>query len=89
MLERRKCTRSRVRKDAKLVVGGSATIDCVVRNLTNDGAGIELSGTADLPENLDMTFDGGHSFRPCRLAWRSVGVGGLQFVHLQPCPAAI
>jgi len=80
MQERRKCTRSRVRKDAKLVIGGSAMVDCVVRDLTNDGACIELSGTADLPENLDMTFDGGHSFRPCRLAWRSVNASGVQFV---------
>ena len=51
-----------------------------VTDLTNDGACIELSGTADLPENLDMTFDGGHSFRPCRLAWRSVNASGVQFV---------
>jgi hypothetical protein len=80
MQERRKCTRSRVLKVAKLVIGGSATIDCVVRNLTNDGARIELSGSADLPENLDMTFDGGHSFRPCRLAWRSATASGLQFL---------
>jgi hypothetical protein len=80
MQERRKCTRSRVLKVAKLVIGGSATVECVVRNLTNDGARIELSGSADLPENLDMTFDGGHSFRPCRLAWRSATASGLQFL---------
>jgi PilZ domain len=80
MHERRKSARSRVLKGAKLVIGTSSVIDCVVRNLTNIGARIEIPNTIDLPESLDITFDGGRSFRPCRLAWRTLDETGLEFI---------
>jgi hypothetical protein len=35
MQERRKSSRSRVLKAAKIVLGTSSVIDCVVRNVTN------------------------------------------------------
>ena len=80
MQERRTSGRSRVLKRAKLVIGPSSAMDCVVRNLTNVGARVEIPNTLDLPERFDMTFDGGRSFRPCRLVWRTVNQTGVQFV---------
>ena len=52
MAERRKSGRSRVLKSAKLVLGRSAIIDCVVRNLTNKGARLQIANTVDLPIGL-------------------------------------
>ena len=80
MQERRRLARSRVIKGAKLVVGTSSVVDCVVRNLTNTGARIVVSNTAELPENLVLTFDGGRSLRPCRLVWRRLDETGVEFV---------
>ena len=80
MQERRRLARSRVIKGAKLVVGTSSVVDCVVRNLTNTGARIVVSSTARLPENLVLTFDGGRSLRPCRLVWRRLDETGVEFV---------
>jgi hypothetical protein len=57
--ERRGNTRSRVLKGAKLFLGNSSTIDCVVRDVTNSGARIHLPDTVGLPEVFDLTFDGG------------------------------
>jgi hypothetical protein len=54
-------------------------IDCVVRDLTNVGARIEIQNTVDLPEAVDITFDGGHTFQPCRLVWRTLNETGLEF----------
>lgn len=79
MKERRKSGRSRVLKRAKLVLGSSSVLDCVVRNLTNVGARIEIPNTVSLPEKLDVTFDGGRSVRPCRLVWRTLKVTGVEF----------
>jgi len=79
MQERRKRTRSRVLKRAKLVRGKSSMIDGVVRNLTNVGARIEVPSTIDLPEAFDLTFDGGRSMRPCRLVWRTLNETGVEF----------
>ena len=78
--ERRKSGRSRVLKSAKLVLGRSAIIDCVVRNLTNKGARLQIANTVDLPREFEMTFDGGYSIRPCRLVWRTVTETGVEFV---------
>ena len=61
MQERRKLFRTRVLKGAKLLLGKSSVIDCVVRDLTNGGAGVQVPNTCGLPETFDLTFDAGQS----------------------------
>jgi hypothetical protein len=78
--ERRKSARSRVLKSAKLVIDRSSIIDCVVRNLTNKGARIQIANSVELPRDFEMTFDGGYSVRQCRLVWRTVTETGVEFV---------
>ena len=53
MAERRKAGRSRVLKSAKLVLGRSAIIDCVVRNLTNKGARVQIANMVELPKDFE------------------------------------
>jgi hypothetical protein len=79
MQERRKITRTRVLKGAKFLLGNSSTRDCVVRDLTNAGAGVEVPNTIDLPETLDLTLNGGRSFRQCRVVWRKITKTGVEF----------
>jgi hypothetical protein len=45
MQERRKYARSQVLKSAKLLLGTSSMVDCVVHDLTNRGARIEANKT--------------------------------------------
>ena len=78
--ERRKLSRSRILKDAKLVVGSASTLDCVVRNITNTGARIEIANTMQLPEVVGLTFDGGRTLQECQVVWRRVTETGLKFV---------
>jgi hypothetical protein len=80
--ERRKLSRSRVLKGAKLIIGSASTIDCVVRNVTNSGARIQIANTIELPKSLGLTFDGGYTVRACRVAWRSMIETGVQFVDV-------
>ena len=80
MKERRKSTRSRVLRGSKIVLGTASVIDCVVRNVTNSGARVQIANTVELPEDLGLTFDGGFSVRPCRIVWRTVTETGVQFV---------
>jgi hypothetical protein len=79
MQERRKITRTRALKGAKLLLGNSSVIDCVVRDITNVGAGVEVPNTIDLPEALDLTYDGGRSLRRCRRVWRKLNKIGVEF----------
>jgi hypothetical protein len=79
MQERRKTTRTRVLKGAKFLLGKSSVRDCVVRNLTNAGAGVEVANTLDLPDDLNLTFDGNRTSRQCRLIWRKLNKTGVEF----------
>ena len=80
MQERRKITRTRVLKGAQMLLRRSSVIDCVARDLTNRGAGLQVPNTHNLPESFDLTFDGGHSVRPCRLVWRKLNKTGVEFL---------
>ena len=80
MQERRKLTRTRVLKGAKMLLGKTSVIDCVARDLTNSGAGLEVPNTNGLPETVDLTLDAGHSIRPSRLVWRKLNKAGVEFL---------
>ena len=80
MQERRKRPRMHVLKSAKFILGKSSVFDCVVRDLTNVGAGIDIPNAIDLPEVLEMTFDDGRSIRPCQLVWRTLSKTGVEFL---------
>jgi len=79
MYERRNHARLRVLKGAKFVFRKSLSRDCIVRNLTNAGAGIEIPNTTDLPSALELTFDGGRSTRPAQIVWRTLSRVGVKF----------
>ena len=80
MQERRKQTRTRVIKGAKLVANNEAVFDCRVHDLSNAGAGIEIPNVVDLPEKFDLSLDKCRSFRRGRLAWRRWRRGGIEFL---------
>jgi hypothetical protein len=80
MQERRKLTRTRVLKGAKMLLGKSSVIDCVARDLTNNGAGLEVANTIGLLETVDLTLDAGHSIRRSRLVWRKLNKAGVEFL---------
>lgn len=80
MQERRKFERTCVQKSARILLEGSLGVECVVLDLTNAGAGIQVSNSISLPAALDLTFDFGRSTRPCRLAWRTFDRMGVEFL---------
>src|SRR5450432_2328640 len=78
MPDKRRVQRTRVIKGAKIIFGNrSSVLDCVVRNLTNSGARLDLPSLVGVPQTFELSFDQGHTIRPCRVVWRignSVGV---------------
>ena len=87
MTERRKHQRLRVFKGAKLVLGTSSVLDCVVRDLSSGGARIEIQNAVGLPEAVDVTFDNGRAFQPCLLKWRRLNQIGVEFFKPEPLAA--
>jgi hypothetical protein len=78
-VERRKHPRTRVLKGAKIVLGSTSVVDCVVRDLTNAGARLRASNVVNLPKDVAITFDSGRTCRAGRVAWRKVEEAGLEF----------
>jgi PilZ domain len=79
MTERRRFPRSRVFKGAKLIVPGQARVACIVRDISAQGAGLQLPGSVDLPDVFDLCFDTGQRIRGCRKVWRTSMLAGVWF----------
>jgi hypothetical protein len=81
MSERRKLQRNRAHLGATITFGdGRSTLDCIVRNLTVEGAMLATPNASHLPKLFDLTVPKkGQSFHG-RTIWRDVERMGIAFV---------
>jgi len=81
MNERRDVTRTRIRRNAEIVVvrRGTDTVQVTLQNLTSTGACLTLASTCKVPDTFELTFDHGRSSRPCRVKWRADNRLGVAF----------
>lgn len=78
MQERRRYHRHQVYRPAK-IVGGASVFDCVVRDISVNGARLAMVSTAGITDTIDLSFDGLHTIRPCRVVWRTLTEIGVEF----------
>ena len=52
-------------------------LPCVIRNISPDGAKLEIFGRSQIPLTFDLLADG--QLVPCRLVWRSLREVGVAF----------
>jgi hypothetical protein len=81
MHERRRYPRTKVFKSAKVILAGRSTVSCIVRDLSDHGACLQFTSTADLPAGFDLAFDTGHKLRKCRVAWQTLTNVGVSFAQ--------
>jgi hypothetical protein len=81
MEERRAIVRTRIQRDAEIVLGGRAgeKIHCTLCDLTNAGACITLERPYEMPDTFALTLDHGRSLRLCRVRWRGADRLGVSF----------
>jgi hypothetical protein len=78
--EQRLSPRRNVMIPAKIVFdGGRRRVDCIIRNLSDGGAKLEVPSVGGLPNTFDLIVP---SLRPhgCRVAWRALREVGVQFI---------
>ena len=80
MIEKRAAQRYRVFK------GGTITFEncgltCTVRNMSAQGAAIELDATVTVPQSFTLAIARDNFVRKCRPVWRSERRIGLAFVQ--------
>jgi len=79
MNERRNMQRTRTLRTGKILFHQrGSVIDCVVRNLSAQGACLQVESIVDVPDSFDLVIEGDAS-RPCRLAWKRGNRIGVEF----------
>ena len=58
--------------------GGRATRNCVIRNVSESGAKLELATVAGVPDTFDLLIPG-HPPQPCRVTWRALKEMGVAY----------
>jgi len=80
LFERRSKGRTVINRGALMFFAGQAVVhSCCVRDVTNDGAGIRLSGLNIIPSEFGISFDNFRTMRLCCPAWRDGDFVGVTF----------
>ena len=67
-----------VMKAGTIVFGGSG-IDCLVRNISDSGANLEVESQIGIPNSFDLVIDTEHSNHHCHVVWRKARRIGIAF----------
>ncbi len=78
--EARRALRLRTFKGGSIVFGLEAPIQCIIRNMSQAGAGLELEAPSMVPDDFNLIIKPECVTRKCRAVWRSDDRIGAQFV---------
>ena len=78
MDERRRHSRAEIDEAAFISVGGSST-SCRIRNISVDGAAIEVPNPSYIPDRFQLMTDTDRVIRRCRTVWISGNMIGVVF----------
>jgi hypothetical protein len=79
MEEKRKHSRTEINEPAYVSSGGSV-IRCTVRNISAEGAAIDVENPAFIPSRFRLVMASDSSVRECQVAWIQRNRIGLSFV---------
>jgi hypothetical protein len=80
MEEKRKYPRTEINEPAYISSGGSV-MSCVVRNISAEGAAIEVENPAFVPPRFRLVMAKDSSVRECQVAWIQENRIGLMFAE--------
>jgi hypothetical protein len=77
-IEKRSAPRYKVLKGATIAFGGNG-VECTMRNLSSNGAAIEVANAVGLPPSFMLVIEANQFIRRCRPVWRSDKRIGVAF----------
>jgi hypothetical protein len=83
MEEKRKHPRTEVNEPAFVSSGGSV-MSCMLRNISAEGAAIDVDNPAFVPQHFRLVMANGASVRECRIAWIQQNRIGVTFIAPPP-----
>jgi hypothetical protein len=78
LVENRSSPRHRVLKGATIAFDGNG-IECTVRNLSSNGAALDVASPAPLPPSFVLVIEADRFIRRCRPVWRNDRRIGVAF----------
>ena len=88
MQDRRASARDKVLLGGRAEVDARARMNCVVRNLSENGACVEVDGYARVPEEINLTIISKGRAYLARVIWREANRLGLAFRTMISDPGA-
>jgi PilZ domain len=80
MQERRRFARNRTLLEGKILLNDRrSVIDCVVRNLSEHGACLQVASVVGIPPTFDLQIDHETATRPCVAVWHAQSRIGIEF----------
>jgi hypothetical protein len=79
MIEKRTVPRHKVLKRGTLAFGGGGGLDCTVRNISANGARIDIPNPAGLPKAFTLVIETDRFIRRCHAVWSSEQRIGVAF----------
>lgn len=79
MDERRMLSRQRTLKAGHIAFNRAGTIDCRVRNLSPEGACLEVASQVGIPDRFVLMVEAEHLRQPCHVVWRTATRMGVEF----------
>ena len=80
MDEHRRSPRQRSLKGGTITFGTYPSVDCIIRNISDKGARLEVQSAAAVPDHFMLLIKPELLKRSCRVAWRENQNIGVQFV---------
>ena len=87
MEEKRKHPRTEVDEPAYVSSGGSV-MSCTVRNISLEGAAIDVENPAFVPQRFRLVMAKDSSVRECSIAWIQKNRIGVSFAAASPDPSS-
>ena len=88
--EKRKHPRTEINEPAYVSSGGSV-MSCIVRNISPEGAAIDIENPEFVPQHFQLVWAKGASVRECEVAWiqqKRIGVAFVASPQRPPDPGA-
>ncbi len=79
MNEHRNTHRRRTLKEGKIVLSDWKVLDCLIRDLSESGARVELGGLTELPKAFRLLITSSNELIPAEPAWQTGLAAGLHF----------
>lgn len=80
MIENRKSQRHKVFKAATIEFNRAGGISCIVRNISDGGACLEIASPFGIPADFELHIAGNSAGQHCRAVWRTAKRIGVAFV---------